>query len=285
MSTLSKAHENLINAFLKSKGDDIRATTKTAYINSFTRLIKLIFKTNKQKSILTINIGEVFKILETAEIPTNSKIDLLKTYKYIYEFKKKSSKPIAAELLKYFNTLDNKETNKKLLEDLITYAELMKLYNKLEGVEYLLYYLIINFNVRNMDLIIFYTNKPDEADKKDINLLHFNNEGNLIYTRNNYKTARTYGQKTHIIKDNKFIKILKGLKINEYIFKNRTGKPRTYNEMNKYISSIGTRYGVKGMNQQNIYKIILNNTNDYNEMTNRSTNRGHSLTTQGEYYT
>lgn len=284
----SKRHIKLLNDFLESK-PAIKATTKTNYKNTFNKLILNIFDTDKQKYILKTPTNDVLQTIENLNIPLNSKIDLVKMYKYITEFKKKSTVEIDDSLNFMYANTDTVGKNDQLLNTLIKYDELIAFLNKLDYINYILFYIIINFNVRNMDLVIYYTDekpiiKKALDGKLDYNILYFD-KNKLIYVRCHYKTSKSYGVKTHIITNTKFINIVKDLDVNDFIFKNRNNKPRKSDEINKFVSSVASKHGIHNLNQQNIYKIIVNHfKTDYNAMKKLSINRGHTLDTQSQYY-
>jgi len=93
----------------------------------------------------------------------------------------------------------NKATNQsKTLPALSFFKKRMNQYFK-EGKykEYVVMYLLINLNVRNMDLVI--SNQPTDANN------HFITEPkHIVYVRNSYKTFKKYGTKANKIVDKKF---------------------------------------------------------------------------------
>ena len=94
------------------------------------------------------------------------------------------------------------QTNEKLSElHVMSTESFLKLMNQLytnkEYLKYILNYLCYYFGVRNEDL------RLNIGQQKD-NFLIKTKEG-ILYVRQNYKTAKTYGIKRHIITDKKFI--------------------------------------------------------------------------------
>jgi len=288
---MNKKHTELINEFLADKGDTIQPQTKRNYTNLFIRLLNLIIGNNKRKYILAISQPQLIKKIDNSDFTLNTKIDSLKLIKYLLEFTYKTYKPVQKQLTKYYGmTADERPTkNKELLKDTIQYDELMKILNEADELDYILFYLLINFNTRNKDLVINYTN-----DKKiiknvidgilKINILYFKNN-DLYYTRGDYKTHSIYGDKTDKITDKKFIQILKHTPINKNIFINSKDRPYNHTEINKYIQSRFKQYTNHLLNQSKIYKIIVDHhENNTKKLKNISNHRGHSLDTQNNYY-
>ena len=153
----------------------------------------------------------------------------------------------------------------------------------------LVLFLIVKYNTRNMDLIIRYIKKKDLDDKG--NYLYFDGP-NLMYVRNDYKTADKYGEKIikitnpfikRIIKKNSFIKL------NELVINTQKGIPFNNITINRFIGNIIpklTGLDIK-LNQQIIYKIIRNHfedKNSYSKLDKMTNNRGHSHSVAAAFY-
>jgi len=83
--------------------------------------------------------------------------------------------------------------------------------NKLYS-DYIINYLILNFFVRNEDLNFLLKLKKKDTIDSDFNYLWFDKRNKkVVFIRNNYKTASTYGQKKHTIIDPKFFIAVKNL--------------------------------------------------------------------------
>jgi len=109
-----------------------------------------------------------------------------------------------------------KEKNEKLKSNgLPTYQDLLDylafLYNSERWVDFIINYLLIYFNTRNMDLNFELVSfKRDTKENKDINYLWFSKRAKkaTLYRRN-YKTVGKYGMKTDTITDPKFLNAIK----------------------------------------------------------------------------
>lgn len=298
MNTTNKA---LLNKFLESK-QDLQPATKKNYMNTYERLINILLPTKSKKSLLTLTqkvvLDKIDKLMinnDSTPATYNSKIDYLRLYTYLLQYNNKPISKIDKQIDKYIKiNNDNKaKTNQNLIDNSqMTFDKLNDLLESLTGQAYLLYYIIVNFNVRNQDLLIEYTNKKkliNEVlkDKVNKNIIYKSNN-EYIYIRNDYKTKSQYGLKKHIITNPKFIGILEDFPINEPLFKNRTGRGYKNNEISNFVKSIGNQY-IKNSNlsQQLIYKIINNhyeNNNDHQKILEIAKNRGHSLDTQKNSY-
>jgi len=216
-------------------------------------------------------------------------------------------------LLEYLNTLrqiklaNQPVKNKNLLDNSLSYDELMELL-KLSGEQsihehnflyHIILYLMINFNVRNTDLIITYLGIDPESLPTKTNYICFDKEDNLIYVRNDYKTNIMYGTQSHIITDTKIIDYFKNkISVGRNVFISMLhGIPYNNKSIYYYIKK-GIKQIVPNthalfpknnvpINQQIIYKIIQQEhetNNDYKNLKLISKNRGHTLETQKAMY-
>ena len=299
---MNATNQALLNKFLESK-QDLQPATKKNYMNTYERLINILLPTkSKKKSLLTLTqksvLDKIDKLMinnDTMPATFNSKIDYLKLYKYLLQYNNKPISKIDKQIDNYIKiNNDNKAaTNQNLIDNSqMTFDKLNDMLDNLTGQAYLLYYILINFSVRNQDLLIEYTNKKkliNEVLKDKVNKnIIYKSKNEYIYIRNDYKTKSQYGLKKHIITDPKFIEIIEDFPINESLFKNRTDRGYKTNEISNLIKSIGNKY-IKNSNlsQQLIYKIINNyheNNNDHQKILEIAKNRGHSLDTQKSNY-
>lgn len=101
-----------------------------------------------------------------------------------------------------------KEKNKQLadtlpsLQDLEDYTE--QLYKNGKWKDYIINYLLINYQTRNADLHFDLVNRKMDANDPNKNYIWLRNK-TATYIRNVYKTAGSYGQKVHKITDPKFV--------------------------------------------------------------------------------
>jgi len=299
---LSTRHTKLINDFLMSK-EDLKENTKQTYLNTFKRLLFNVFGNNQKKYILARTQEEIINIIdslkdlqnEKKDISYNNKIGYLKIFKYLLQFSNKKFDKVDKQLNIYFelNEKERPEKNKEILKDSnISFGELLQFLHKLKGQEYIIYYLLIQYNVRNADLIMEYTDDKRLINsvlsgKEKKNIIYINN-GIINYIRTDYKTSKKYGIQQHQTKDEDLIKYLQEQPINKGLFKNTKNAPYKISEISNYIKSISNRLS-KGANltQQIIYKIIVEyfeSENDYKRLKQITKNRGHSMDVQSKNY-
>lgn len=181
-----------------------------------------------------------------------------------------------------------KEKNVKLKETLPSYDDLIEymnyLYDKDEYTDYIINYLLINFQVRNQDLDFkIITRKKDATDlTKNYMWLQPNK---LTYIRNVYKTANIinpegdnsgYGQKINIITEPKMITA----------FKKVSNCQKNNDDCGTFIPNKSAiayhlqKSTYKQLGEGKYVKIVINHfRNDIDKLKQISDNRGTSLTT------
>jgi hypothetical protein len=170
-----------------------------------------------------------------------------------------------------------KSKNKALQEHLPSYDELVKhtidCFNTGKYIEYVVNFLILNFQVRNMDLNFKIISQLQLATDPELNYM-VPMKSKVYYVRNKYKTAETYGPKQVIITDPDFITAIKKIQA-----MNKDGH-------NAIIPNENTlAYRVQSLSYQNLgegamFKIIVNHfRNDIDELKKISMNRGTDIGT------
>jgi len=283
---------------------DVKKPTENKYRKWYNKILKI----SKTDSIFKIDKNELIQLSKS--VGSNSKIDVLSLITNIFS-KLKPEEDLTLFKLNLTEWRNNRleaqpEKNKKEIS-IISYEDLNNILKDglrnlspdNDKAKYIVcLYLLFNFNVRNQDLIIYYTNKKEleklsEKDKSTKNFIFFDNN-KLYFLRNNYKTNEIHGSKSHTI-SNRFIKqYLKknsGVELNKPIFINKT-KTNYYTEHNiQRLTNnlVNELLGVddKPINQQIIYKIITDHflkKNNHKKLKQIAQNRGQNLTTQSKYY-
>mgnify|MGYP006098406679 FL=1 len=195
------------SGFVDAKKNDLTPQTLNNYSNGYERLRELL---GGKKNIANITQNDIIDIIKNSEFhkPTILNIAIV-----IKQFK---NKPVN-KLLKYRATLIIEAKDEQpiknanaIIDANTTYEQLQTALDEATGIDYILLYLLMNYNVRNTDLIIQPILSKDKKEK-------FNKNDNFIiltrnkakYIRQDYKTKAKYGTKEHVIEDKKFIKILK----------------------------------------------------------------------------
>ena len=150
--------------------------------------------------------------------------------------------------------------------------------DNLNGIRYILNYLIINHGLRNKDMNLkMVKTLPAIPDRTENYILLKPKE--VLLNINSYKTEEKYGSKQFRIKDTKFIEELKklNLKPNEYLFAKKNGDKidnvSTFNDkiLNLSINKLG---------QNKLFKIVIKDTlnkKDFDKLEQLSNDRGTSL--------
>ena len=259
---------------------DKSVNTQKAYKTQYTKLRNLLGK--------DVSEASEKKIIDTVlEQPNNNqKQALINIGILIRRINKNSTTKLEAlrEKLKGNLKVDVKEKNAVLKDTLPSYEELVEyteyLWDKSEWTDYIINYLLLNYQVRNEDLVFGIVDKKRLTKDKDKNYMWLSPK-KVVYTRNVYKTASTYGKKTNIITDPKFILAMKRV----YACAKRD------EECGVFIPTLSqTGYYIKKatfkqLGEGNYIKIVINHfRKDFTKLKEISDNRGTSLTTLAENY-
>lgn len=260
----------------------ITESTEITYLYDYIRL-KTLLGTKSHISNLPQK-----KILEAIKNTDKAKRPLLNIAIVLFKFKDKAHNRLITYRDELFKDMNKKQANKNetIIENAnTTYDDLIDALDRAKKDDYILFYLLIKYNLRNLDLISRLVINTDELEDKDEeNYILYEVDTATFYV-NNYKTKDSYGAKKFVIDDEKFLKILhnKYEMGDEYLFNNRTGKPYKQNELGKYIKSRFKVYiPLSNLSQSTIYKILQakNEKNgDIKALMKMSKNRGHQLMT------
>ena len=145
------------------------------------------------------------------------------------------------------------DTKKRMVAKSETVPKFTDLKKKLllitEPRGYVINYLLLNYGVRNKDLDVFIT-KEDKIDD-DKNYLYIINGKNVMYIVNDYKTQKSHGEKSFIIKDKKFIDMLNLLPIETHLLVNAKG------EQVKLIQGVILKYTIDHTTESDIFRSII----------------------------
>tara|TARA_R110002073_G_scaffold319876_1_gene494738 strand:- start:178 stop:1023 length:846 start_codon:yes stop_codon:yes gene_type:complete len=260
------------------------------------QLIKDFIKHKKEESILSqqtiknyTNIGDniPFNILTTQptiikklkQLYTNLNT-LLVNLNLVIVVRKYNSKE-TDKLIKFRNSLRDTITKKRkddlkdMNDDLPTYETIKEKIDNLQGILYIVNYLIFFVSLRNADINLKFINTlPDKLEENYIQL----NKDKITLTISNYKTSNKYGTKKIIINDTRFINEFKNLNLvnEEYILSKKD---------NSKISNVSTfnekilKLSIDKLSQKlvKIYIKHLLKENDFKKLEDASKNRGTSL--------
>jgi len=268
--------------YFNAVGEYLTESTQLTYLYDYIRLKNLLGTKTHISNLPQKKIIDVIKKTDKAKRP------LINIALVLFKHKEKPQKMLLTYREELFNQQDKNQStkNKMIIENAnTTYNDLMDTLNRAKKDDYILFYLLINYNLRNLDLIsrlVINTDELEDKDKENYILYDINN---ATFYVNDYKTKSSYGTKKFVIDDEKFLKILhhKYEDGDEYLFNNRTGKPYKQNEMGKYIKSRFKNYlPLSNLSQSTIYKIIQTKNEedgDVKALMKMSKNRGHALLT------
>ena len=286
-NTLTTHTTTELKEFLDDNKDVFSKHTITTYRNDYKR-----FRTQMRdrKNIYNLTQREIIDIVSNTDY---NKKALLNIAIVILKWKDKE----ISRLIKYRTDLEEMrdekqaEKNKEQLEKSgATYEDLMEALNVATGTDYILFYLLINLNTRNNDLIMrMITNKEKDALNQEENFIVVSPH-KTTFIRNDYKTNARYGTKTDTIKDEKFQKIILNeiMSGRDYLFVNNKLKPYKQTEIGKFIKSRFKKYlENSNLSQATIYKIIQNHyeqNGNLKMLKNIADSRGQNLDTQFKFY-
>ena len=170
-----------------------------------------------------------------------STVDIKKIQNNLFETKKKE-------------TVTRKNEKEKVLPSKKAIESFMKKQLKEENYRsYIINYLLLNFNVRNMDLdveIIF--KKKDMNDTDNFLLVRATD---VIYIRNNYKTFKNYGKKIFKIRSRPFTRACQ-----RYVENGETTLFKTNSNLTYEVS----KYTYEGLSESDYLKIVIDSI-DFNK--------------------
>jgi hypothetical protein len=253
---------------------DLSEATKKTYSSMYKKLVGIL-----GNDILKTSNPEIIKKIKELDGSPNTIDGLIKIAIIVKKANKKATKTLDKYKAQYqkeiekFNDNKKEELSKTILkpQDLYDYLEMLK---NSDGkvVEYIINYLIIHFNTRNKDLDLKLINKKSDINDKE-NFLYINKKTKKItYIRNDYKTAKTYGEKTNVIDDKDFYDKVNNLNLGKLINVAKTSFNKTIQRLT--LNEIGS-----GM-----YMKILSSQAKPKDLKAISKNRGTSIETIVENY-
>ena len=138
-------------------------------------------------------------------------------------------------------------------DELVDYTD--SLYEKKEYVDFIINWLILNYYVRNKDLVFQIVPRKKDMVNKDLNYIWIDvRSKKVVWVRNDYKTVKTHGVKKHIITDMKVWYAIKTL----YYCQQRNDPDCIFipneNQAGYYIK----KSTYQSIGESNYIKIILN---------------------------
>ena len=206
------------------------------------KYIKANYDVGSQQKTITTSVA---KYRGYKELPKTEISELLKkTSNQAFEIQKKNNKDMD-------------------LPDIKNVKSLMNLYLK-QGMykQYVVMYLLLHINTRNLDLVAKVTDNIDDVNNDD-NWLYVR-KSDIVYYRNNYKTKAKFGMKKDIIKSKRFHFAVSQLK---HVLQPQENLYRTVMKITGNIS------------ESTMMKLSLCNNNTAKGIKQLSKNRGTSVET------
>ena len=275
---------------------ELNQITKDKYMNYFLLVEDLLIhyesdiiqsNTKSPQNDMLKNIPYMLKMFEEYVSNESLKPEMIKQFlQIIYAVKPSNKLKTAIGLYtKKTNEYYKDKTQKQLLNTSITYKQLASLLKdkNVEDNDFVLFYLLISYGIRNMDLVISLTGQEG-------NYMLWNDKS-IRYVRTDYKTFDKYGMKKIGIKHPRFVKIIKQYIMNgkQYLFVNNKNNPYNSDDMTNYINSRFNHYlnTDERISESLIYKIVNNyyaENKDTKSQIKLADNRGHDLATQEKHY-
>ena len=264
--------------FLKTLDDKSDATKKT-YKTQYVKLRHLL-----GNDIASVSQKKAIEIIKQQENP-NSQQALINIAVLIRKMNKLPIKDLVSlrEANKEKVVKQVKEVNQTInlptLNDLEEYTESLYANNKF--TDFIINYLLLNYYVRNKDLIFTLVARKKDMIAKDLNYMWLDVKGKkAVYVRNSYKTVGTYGTKTQVIKDTEFLTALKRV----YACQKRDESCGVIigNENDDNLGYWVAKSTYKGIGEGAYLKVIINayrNGNDFQKLREISSSRGTNLDT------
>ena len=167
-------------------------------------------------------------------------------------------------------SLLQRQKNDKLKETLpsVDFNKLLNgYYRDKQYKNFVILYLLMNYNTRNKDLVVKVVN--DESDINPNENFLFIRDKDVIYIRNDYKTKNRYGSKRDVIKSKKLFNAVKEVdSLLEY-----------NNNLDRQVKKV-----TNGINQSTMFKMLVASNNNLKGIQKASKNRGTNMDTIAKSY-
>jgi hypothetical protein len=140
-------------------------------------------------------------------------------------------------------------------------------YRDKQNKNFVILYLLMNYNTRNQDLVLRVVKNESDLNEKE-NFL-FIREKDVVYIRNNYKTKDSYGTKRDVIKPKKFFNSVQEL--DSLLIDN--------SNLDRQVKKV-----TGGINQSSMFKIMIATNNNLKSIAKASGNRGTKMDTIATSY-
>ena len=164
-------------------------------------------------------------------------------------------------------------------QDIVDYTE--SLYDKSDWTNYIINYLLLNYNVRNKDLLFDIVRRKKYTKEDKTKNYIWLSDTFVEYIRNDYKTAAIYGQNIIRIKDKKFITAIRRVFACQKHDEDCGVFIPNENQLGYYLK----KATLGGIGEAAYNKIIINHfRTDIDKLKQISKSRGTSISTLLDFY-
>ena len=265
-----KTNKELLLSYIDSVKDKVSAQTQKTYLQISNTL---------PFNVLTTQSTIIKKLNELYENPNTKAL-----YLNMIVLVRRHNGEETDKLIKFRNGLRDdiiKIRKVKMTEtknELPSYNELVGKLEDLKGVPYIVNYLFVKHGLRNKDINLKFVSKIPK-DKEDENYLtHSKSKAQLDI--NDYKTDKTFGNKSIIITDKRFLQELKDLKLKdgEYLIRKKNGDKLKISSFNERILNMS----IDKLGEAKIFKVLiadLLDKKDFKRIEELVSTRGTSIST------
>jgi len=267
------------------EGQKVSPKTVKAYTISYNKLIDGLDKSlskSTQRDILEL-IDELTNVPNTASSLMNVAIQVRRFYDASVD-----KLVNARERMKIKIDERRDIINKGKLKNLPSFQDLKRhinnLYSEQKYRDFLINWLLLNYNTRNQDLQLSIVPSKKEANDLTKNYLVLRPAGTMMYIRNNYKTVSTYGPKSFTFKNAKVMRAAKAFVEEKGGFENgpihllSTGANKQIDDSS--IQKFIRNRTLNGISEGDVNKIVVSmvdNIGDFNLLKTVSARRGTSI--------
>ena len=277
-----------LDAYLE-KNPHLSANSKRAYIHGYKKIMSGL-----SRSLANSPQNVVIDVVEGLTRSPNTLNQLLNIAIQIKRFNRKAVELLLSRRVKN-QTAINEYKDKRNKEKLGTLpkmyelkAHMNQMYSDGRWRDYIINYLLINFNTRNKDLDLSIVSSMPRASKKNENYLVLR-KNDIVFIRRNYKTAKFHGEKSNIFKQAKMRSAIKNYiadvtgeeyKYPHYdpVYLLATGKNQRIKEDS--IHNFVRKSTLHGLSEGDYNKIAVSeikDIGDFRRLKDMSTNRGTSV--------
>jgi len=214
---------------------------------------------NANKLITKESIDMIVEYIATLEKSNNTKMMLIAILINLMSFNGYDTREIkiiqnAMFETKKKDTIIRKNKKEEFLPSLKVIETYIKSLLKQENYrEYIINYLLLNYNVRNQDLDLEIVFKKKDVDNENNFLLV--RATDVVYIRNKYKTFSNYGKKTHIIRSRPFTRACQ-----RFV---ESGDTKILTKNSNLTQEI-SKYTYNGLSESDYLKIVIHSI-DFNK--------------------